>query len=87
MKETLRMCVACRGMKPKSALVKVTKNKQGQFTAGDTYDGRGANVCQTNEYIKKCRDKKGFNRAFKGEVPPEIYAKAEELIGNVEERN
>ena len=72
-------------MKPKAALIKVTKGKDGAFTVGDPLgkqaEGRGAYVCGCADCVALCRKKRGFSRAFKREVPVGVYDKVEELLG------
>lgn len=77
--ETLRMCVACRQMKDKRTLTRVVKNKEGQFFVDPTgkISGRGAYVCHEPECLTKLKKQKVLNKAFKCQVPDEIYQKLE----------
>ncbi len=74
-KEPERTCVACRAKGTKERFLKVVKSKNGDFAIErDTkLDGRGAYICKCKECIEKCRKTKAFNRAFKTNVPPELY--------------
>lgn len=78
--ESLRMCCVCREMKSKEKLLRVCKNKQGEFFIDLTQktEGRGAYVCKGGECIGKLKKNRGLNRAFKTQVPEEIY---DEIIG------
>lgn len=74
-KVPLRMCVVCRQHLPKRELIKVCKNKSGDFALDTTYkkEGRGAYVCKSVECLSKLEKSRGFNRAYKCMVPNEIY--------------
>lgn len=73
------MCCVCRQMKPKDKLIRVVKNKDNEIFIDNSKkaDGRGAYVCNEQECLNKLKKVKGLNKAFKGNVPDEIY---EELI-------
>lgn len=72
--DCLRMCIVCKEMKPKQALVRIVKTKDGKIFVDDQKksDGRGAYVCK-NECIDKLKKVRGLNRAFKIQIPDEIY--------------
>lgn len=78
--ESLRMCCVCREMKSKEKLLRVCKSKEGQFHVdfSQKAEGRGAYVCKDGECIGKLKKNRGLNRAFKTQVPEEIY---DEIIG------
>jgi len=78
-KVPLRMCVACRVMKPKAELIKVTKNKDGVIAAGMP-EGRGAYVCRDEACRSKCVKSRLFHKAFRCAVPDGVY----EVIKNDE---
>jgi len=71
----LRMCIVCRQMKPKAELLRVVKSADGQIFEDSTFKaaGRGAYVCRQEECLQKCIKTRAFNRAFKGQMPQEIY--------------
>ena len=66
-KVPLRMCVACREMKPKAGLIRVVASEDGTLTHDATYKagGRGAYVCNNSACIQKARKIRGFERALK----------------------
>lgn len=79
----MRMCIACRAMKPQNELIRIVH----EINTGDiSIDsekklfGRGAYICRCGECVKKATKKNGLARHFKCAVPAEIYAEAEELI-------
>ena len=82
-KEKIRMCIVCRGQSDKKTLVRIVKNKEGQIFVDKTSkaNGRGAYVCNSKECYQKLVKTKGLNRAFKCEVPQEVYEKLGEEIG------
>ena len=76
-----RMCIACRQMKNKAELIRIVKN--GEAISVDRTGKaavRGAYICCDKECIEKAAKQKILNRAFKCEVPREIYLKLEEHI-------
>jgi len=78
--ETVRMCVVCRDRKAKSELIKVVKNKSGEFAiATEHTEGRGAYVCKQAECVKNAIKKRAFNRSFKCEVKKEIYEELQRI--------
>lgn len=82
MKNTpLRMCVACREMKDKRTLIRVVKF--GESISVDLTDkapGRGAYVCKNEECLNKLVKTKALNRAFKCEIPQEVYERIKEAV-------
>lgn len=74
-KAPLRKCIACQEMKSKRELIRIVANKEGQvhLDASGKAHGRGAYVCRQNECFDKIKKTKALNRAFKKEVPDEVY--------------
>ena len=69
-----RMCVACRSVKPKVEMIRVsltdgvaTINKKGNLS------GRGAYVCNNEGCILKAQKIRGLERGLKAEVPAALY--------------
>ncbi len=62
----MRMCVGCREMKPKKALIRVVHGPDGSVTADTTgrKPGRGAYVCPDEVCIEKAFRQKQFERVF-----------------------
>lgn len=75
-----RTCVACRQAKPKRELLRIVKPPQGEITidSSSRANGRGAYICNSLNCMQIAKKNKSFNRAFKCEVPPEVY---DNLIG------
>lgn len=79
----LRMCVACRQMKPKGELIKVIKNENGaEVDLCQKKFGRGAYVCKNADCINSARKRRAFSRHFKSAVPDVIYDKIGEALEN-----
>lgn len=79
------MCVVCRAQSDKKTLLRIVKNKEGQIFVDNSgkANGRGAYVCKSKECFEKLKKQKGLNRAFKCEVPQEVY----DMIGEEIEKN
>ena len=71
----MRMCIACREMKPKAEMMRVVRNADGEIFVDVTGKaaGRGAYVCGGEECMKKLNGKKLLNKAFLSDVPLEVY--------------
>ena len=76
----MRMCIACREMKPKAEMTRVARNADGEIFADPTgkAPGRGAYVCGNEECLKKLFHKKLLNKAFSMNVSPDVYQGVEE---------
>lgn len=80
----LRMCVACRQMKPKMELIRVVKTPQGEIvaSAGSKVNGRGAYICRDKNCIEKAEKIGALSRALDTTVDKSVY---EELKRGCEE--
>ena len=76
-KEKIRMCIVCRAQSDKKTLLRVVKNKDREIFVDKTgkANGRGAYVCKDRNCYQKLCKQKALNRAFKCEVPQEVYQK------------
>ena len=84
-KERLRMCIICREHSDKKELLRIVKNKDGQIFVDKTgkANGRGAYICKDKNCFEKLKKTRGLNRAFKCEIPNEVYDKiGVEIEGN-----
>lgn len=80
----VRRCVGCGEGKPKKELVRITRKPDGEICLDPTgrMAGRGAYICKTPACLAKARKKNSLERAFKAQVPPQVYEKLEaELSG------
>lgn len=76
----MRMCIACREMKPKKEMFRVVKNADGEIYADVTgkAPGRGAYICNADECRKKLNDKKLLHKVFSTNVLDVVYKGVEE---------
>lgn len=79
----MRMCIACRQMKPQHELIRIVH----EVNTGDVkldidkrLMGRGAYICRNSECVMKAEKKKSLARHFKCAVPEKIYHEAQEQI-------
>lgn len=78
----LRMCVACRTMRPQNELIRIVKDKETGKISFDTEKklmGRGAYICKNPDCVKLAEKKRGLERCFKCAVPRGIYDEAKDL--------
>ncbi|MBR5468088.1 MAG: YlxR family protein [Firmicutes bacterium] len=78
-----RMCVGCRGMKPKSELLRFVKDeKTGEpvFDKRQKILSRGIYVCCDEKCIAMAKKKKAFERFFKNTSYETLYDTLTESI-------
>ena len=83
-KVPMRKCLGCNQMKPKRELVRAVRSPEGAISLDKTgkANGRGAYMCPDPECFKKLRKRKGLERAFKCQVPTEVYEALEDELTN-----
>lgn len=71
----MRMCIACRQMKPKKEMHRVTRNAEGEifFDPTGKASGRGAYICADETCLKLLQDKKLLHKAFSQSVDSAVY--------------
>lgn len=82
-KQVNRMCFICRNTFDKKDLNRLVKTSDGEIFLDKTgkANGRGAYICNQEECLQKLKKQKILNKAFKCEIPQDIYNKiCEELI-------
>lgn len=79
-----RKCIACQDRDNKKELIRIVKNKEGHIFLDKTgkANGRGAYICNCGECLKKAIKSNALSRAFKMEIPEEVY---ESLIKEIED--
>ncbi|OSB08288.1 nucleic acid-binding protein [Paraclostridium bifermentans] len=79
-----RKCIACQDRDDKKELIRIVKNKEGHIFLDKTgkANGRGAYICNCSECLKKAIKSNALSRAFKMEIPEEVY---ESLIKEIED--
>ena len=62
----MRMCVACREMKPKKELIRVVRTPEGKIVADETgrKNGRGAYLCRSEACLNKALKTRALDRAL-----------------------
>lgn len=65
-KVPMRMCVACREMKPKKELIRVVRTPEGEIVADETgrKNGRGAYLCRAEACFNKAVKTRALERAL-----------------------
>ena len=82
----MRMCTACREMKPKKELIRVVKTGEGEIKLDTTgkLNGRGAYICKNRECFCKARKTNALARAFETRVSEDVYNALETELDNIE---
>ena len=84
----MRMCVACREMKPKKELRRVVKSKEGEISVDfkGKAPGRGAYLCVDPQCLAKAKKTHALEKALETSISEEIYAfLASEFLKEIEE--
>ncbi len=78
----MRMCTACREMKPKRELVRIVKTPEGEIKLDLTgkLNGRGAYICKSVECLKKAEKIGALSRAFSCQISKEIFGQLERQL-------
>ena len=81
-RQPVRTCIACREEFAKKDLLRIVKDKDGNFSVDLTgkANGRGAYICGKEECCKKLKKAKLLDRVFSTVVPTEIYNAIEEEL-------
>ncbi|MCL2062586.1 MAG: YlxR family protein [Firmicutes bacterium] len=80
-----RMCIACRQMYDKNALMRIVKSADGTVSLDATgkKSGRGAYICNAEACVNKCVKAKLIHKAFSLNADAELYGRiAEEFKQN-----
>ncbi len=83
-KTPMRMCVACRQMRPKKELTRVVRTPGGEVLVDGTgrANGRGAYLCHSAECLKKAMKSKALERALETSVDSAAYEKLKEAFSD-----
>ena len=80
-KVPMRLCIACRKMKPKKELIRIVKNgEEIKLDKTGKANGRGAYICNDKECIAKLKKQKLLNRVFACQVDDSVYTAIEEAF-------
>ncbi len=79
----MRMCIACKELKPKRELMRIVKSGDDiKLDRTGKLNGRGAYICADKECMAKLKKQKLLNRAFSCNVPETVYDALEaEFLG------
>ena len=80
MKLNNRKCIATHKSLPKSELIRIVKLKDGSFEVNSKTKGRGAYIQKDINLLQDIKRKKLLNRAFKIDVPSDVYNKLEKEL-------
>ena len=85
-KTPMRMCLACREMRPKKDLMRVVKSPDGSIFIDDTFkaNGRGAYLCNSAACVDKCVRQKMLNKQFGCAVDEEVYSSLKNKVNESE---
>ena len=74
-----RQCMGCNERFPKSALLRVVRDPDGNVCLDFTgkKSGRGAYICKNAACLKKAQKTKRLSRALECDVPDEVMAQME----------
>ncbi len=80
----MRMCIACRQMKPKKEMYRVTRKREGEvfFDPTGKASGRGAYICGEEACLKVLQDKKLLHKAFSQSVDMAVYEGVKEIASD-----
>ena len=82
-KVPLRMCVACRQMKPKQELIRIVRSQAGEINVDATgkAPGRGAYLCGSTECLERAHKTKALGRALEAQIDQPVWERLAEGIG------
>ncbi|MDR3091264.1 MAG: YlxR family protein [Clostridiales bacterium] len=76
MREVLRKCAVCGGMKDKKELLRAARTGKSFFIdLSGKGGGRGAYICREGPCRETAKKRRALERSFKSPVPAEIYEK------------
>ncbi len=81
-KVPMRMCVACREMKPKKELIRVVRTPEGEIVADETgrKNGRGAYLCRAEACFNKALKTRALDRALEQPLSQEAADHLRQVI-------
>ena len=81
-----RQCLGCNEHKPKSQLLRVVRDPNGDISLDFTgkKSGRGAYICKSLGCLKKARKSKRIDKSLDCTVPDEVYDRMEKELSEHE---
>lgn len=83
-KTPMRMCVACRQMRPKKELCRVVRTPEGEVRIDESgrANGRGAYLCRDTACLDKAAKSRALERALEAKVSAETLGALREALVN-----
>jgi predicted RNA-binding protein YlxR (DUF448 family) len=81
-KTPMRMCVACRQMRPKKELVRIVRTPEGDVRLDTTgrANGRGAYLCASTECLNRAVKTRALERALEAKLDGDVLASLKEAL-------
>lgn len=81
-KTPMRMCVACRQMRPKKKLVRIVRTPEGDVRLDTTgrANGRGAYLCASTECLNRAVKTRALERALEAKLDGDVLASLKEAL-------
>ena len=78
----MRMCVACREMRPKKELIRVVRTPEGGVTLDRTgrANGRGAYLCDSIDCLSRAVKTRALERALETRIDESIFDSLREAL-------
>ena len=78
----MRMCVACREMRPKKELIRVVRTPEGWVTLDRTgrANGRGAYLCDSVDCLSRAVKTRALERALETRIDESIFDSLREAL-------
>src|SRR6478609_9718024 len=74
LEDRLRLCVSCRKLFPRLALIRVTANQKNEFSINQSpsLEGRSVYVCRKHQCLEDALRARRFQRSLKRAIPDVI---------------
>ena len=81
-KTPMRMCVACREMKPKKELIRIVRTPENEIKADLTgkASGRGSYICRSVQCLEKAKKIRALERALDKKIDEEVFLRLQKEI-------
>ncbi|MBS7528010.1 MAG: uncharacterized protein PWP51_716 [Clostridiales bacterium] len=82
----MRKCIGCGEQKPKKALIRIVKNKEGEVFVDFTgkANGRGAYICNDKKCFDTAAKRNAFNRALETQIGDDVLQALRERLAEHE---
>lgn len=81
-----RKCVVTNELRPKSEMIRIVRNKEGEVFVDPTgkQNGRGAYLTIDSDVIEKAEEKGVLNQVFKTKIDPALYEELKQFASKKE---